>query len=161
MNDEDIRSSFEKIVWVSIGQEPDIRELQESLYEQIAGSVIPPDAKTPSLVFKALRDASKGCNMLLVLDDAWDAQTEKSLSCIDLDNSSRLLVTTRIRGLLKNSAEVELGVLPKEEALKLDALQQPTHTARHRQRSNGSWMRGWRGSRTCAESLGSQVATTE
>jgi hypothetical protein len=119
VNDEDIRSSFEKIVWVSIGQEPDIRELQESLYEQIAGSVIPPDAKTPSLVFKALRDASKGCSMLLVLDDAWDAQTEKSLSCIDPDNSSKLLVTTRIRGLLKNSAEVELGVLPKEEALKL------------------------------------------
>jgi hypothetical protein len=48
------------------------------------------------------------------------------------------------------------GRVAREEAFKLDALQQPTHTARHRQRSNSSWMRGWSGSRKCAASLESQ-----
>ena len=41
-------------------------------------------------------------------------------NCIDTDNvSSRLLVTTRIKGLLKNANDVELGVLPQDEAFKL------------------------------------------
>jgi len=33
--DEDVRRSFEKIVWVSVGQNPNIRELQESVHEQV------------------------------------------------------------------------------------------------------------------------------
>jgi hypothetical protein len=49
------------------------------------------------------------------------------------------------------------GRVAREEALRLDALQQPAHIARHRQRSNSSSMRGWRGSRKCAENLESQL----
>ena len=36
MHEVEVRSSFEKIVWVSVGQEPDIRELQGSIYYQLA-----------------------------------------------------------------------------------------------------------------------------
>ena len=32
IEDEDIRKSFDRIVWVSVGQEPDIRELQDSIH---------------------------------------------------------------------------------------------------------------------------------
>ena len=62
-------------------------------------------------------EAAKKRKCLLVLDDVWDARHERPLNCIDPETSSRLLVTTRIRGLLKNSAEVDLGVLTDEEAL--------------------------------------------
>ena len=120
VQESDIRASFEKIVWVSCGQEPNMHELQESIHEQLCGSAIPPEATSPSLVLEALRDAAKGLNVLLVLDDVWDPLHEKPLNCIDADNeSSRLLVTTRIRGLLKNSNDIELGVLPQGEAFKL------------------------------------------
>ena len=77
VHDEEIRASFEKIVWVSVGQEPDIRELQESIHGQMTGEVIPPSAATPELVQKALRDAAATSKTLLVLDDVWDPKHEK------------------------------------------------------------------------------------
>ena len=119
VHDEVVRASFEKIVWVSVGQEPDIRELQESIHGQMTGEVIPPSAATLELVQRALRDAAKKSKTLLVLDDVWDPKHEKPLNCIDPDNVSRLLVTTRIRGLLKNASEVDVGLLSAGEALKL------------------------------------------
>ena len=111
VHDEEIRSTFEKIVWVSVGQEPDIRELQESIHGQMLCEAIPSSATTLELVQKTLRDAAKRAKTLLVLDDVWDPKHEKPLNCIDPDNASRIVVTTRIRGLLKNVAEVDVGVL--------------------------------------------------
>ena len=119
VKDVQIRAHFEKIVWVSVGQEPDLRELQENIHMQIATAVIPDAASAPPLVMSALRDAAKGFRVLLVLDDIWDPCHEKPLNCICADNGSRLLVTTRIRGLLKNSSEVSVGVLSQNEAFEL------------------------------------------
>ena len=119
VNDAGIRSSFGKIVWVSIGQEPDIRELQESIFVQLTDAALPESANTPALVMAALRSAAKDSSLLLVLDDVWEPKHEKALNCIDQDNSSRLLVTTRVRGLLKNAAEVNVGILSEQEALNL------------------------------------------
>jgi hypothetical protein len=45
------------------------------------------------------------------------------------------------------------GRVEKKEAPKLDALQQPTRTARHRRKSISSWMRALITSRICAWSL--------
>ena len=38
---------------------------------------------------------------------------------IDPDTSSKLMVTTRIRGLIKGGSEVAIGILSQREALKL------------------------------------------
>ena len=38
---------------------------------------------------------------------------------IDLDTSSKLMVTTRIRGLIKGGSEVAIGTLSQVDALKL------------------------------------------
>ena len=119
VRDEVIRGSFEKLVWVSVGQQPDIRELQESIFGQLTRRSIPESAKTPDLVEMAIRDAAKGSKVLLVLDDLWDAKYEKPLNIIDGDNASRLLVTTRIRSLLKNSSEVDVGLLSAANAYSL------------------------------------------
>ena len=56
-----------------------------------------------------LQEACTGKNWLVVLDDVWDVKHEKQLNCIDDSTTSKLFVTTRIRGLLKNSAEVRAG----------------------------------------------------
>ena len=99
VHDEEILSSFEKVVWVSVGLESNIRELQDSIYEQVVGMAIPATATSPGLVLKALADGARRSKILLVLDDVWDARHEKSLNCIDNNTSSKLLITTRIRGL--------------------------------------------------------------
>ena len=119
VHDDQIRAAFSKIVWVSVGQEPDIRELQEAIHEQLLEKGITDSANTPSLVSTALRNAAKGVKVLLVCDDVWDPKHEKPLNCIDGDNGSRLLVTTRIQKLLNNSCEVSVGVLSENDALQL------------------------------------------
>ncbi len=119
VHDEGIRRSFEKILWVSVGQEPDIRELQDSLHHQITKQHLPPAARSAADVVTALRDAARGKRTLLVLDDVWEAKYEKALSCIDPDNDSRCLITSRIKALVKNSVECELGILSEEDAFEL------------------------------------------
>ena len=119
VNDDEVRAAFDYIAWASLGQDPDKRELQSSIHFQITGQELPEAARTDREVMAALQNATKGSKVLLVLDDVWDASHERALNCIDPETDSRLLVTTRIRGLLNNSAEVELGVLPRDEALEL------------------------------------------
>ena len=89
------------------------------MYHQLTGQELPESAKTDRDVMGALKDAATSTNVLLVLDDVWDPNHEKALNFIDPTNDSKLLVTTRIRGLMKNSTEVEMGVLPQDDALKL------------------------------------------
>ena len=119
VHDKEIRRGFQTIVWVSVGKEPDLTELQNSIHFQLTMKKLPEEADDAAGALGALRVAAKGLNVLLVLDDVWEPQHEKPLNCIDPDSASRLLVTTRIRGLLKNSAEVDVGVLSQNDALSL------------------------------------------
>ena len=108
-------------------QEPDIRALSESVHAQLTGEALDAEAaKTPELVRDRLRDVARGAGrVLLVLDDVWDARPIKDLDCLDYDAGgigvgSKLVVTTRIRGLLGDkAAEVNVGNLSKEDALAL------------------------------------------
>ena len=66
MNEKDVRSAFEKILWVSVGQEPDIRELQASLLFQInrqqLSSEIPDDK-----VLSEVKEAARGMKVGVVV----------------------------------------------------------------------------------------------
>ena len=53
----EILSSFEKVVWVSVGQEPDIRGLQNSVHFQLTESFIPDDKTHDDEILHALRNA--------------------------------------------------------------------------------------------------------
>ena len=57
--------------------------------------------------------------ILLILDDVWEAKHERPLNLIDQDTASKLLVTSRIRGIVKGAAEVDVGTLSDKEALDL------------------------------------------
>ena len=49
----------------------------------------------------------------------WEAKFERALNVIDPDTSSKLMVTTRIRGLIKGGCEVAVGTLSQRDALQL------------------------------------------
>ena len=49
----------------------------------------------------------------------WDAKFERALNVIDPDTASKLMVTTRIRGLIKGGCEVAIGILSQHDALQL------------------------------------------
>jgi hypothetical protein len=73
VHDEEIRRAFEVVVWVSVGQEPNLSQLQESIHEQLVKAKLPDNATTPALIAAALRDASRDRKILLVLDDVRQA----------------------------------------------------------------------------------------
>jgi hypothetical protein len=109
-HDTEVRSAFDKIVWISIGQTPDIVALQESIHLQLTGQPIPssvsllPASIIPEQRRAALKAAASGACVLCILDDLWDVSIEKDFNFIDRDAGSALLVSTRIRGLLKHCA---------------------------------------------------------
>ena len=49
----------------------------------------------------------------------WDSQHLKSFDCIDLATPSKLLATTRIKGVMEKAAEVELELLGLQEAVEM------------------------------------------
>ena len=52
-------------------------------------------------------------------DDVWEKKYERPLNVIDPDTPSKVLCTTRIRGLVKGATEVDVGSLSEAEALDL------------------------------------------
>ena len=107
------------ILWISVGQEPDIRELQASLLFQLNKQVLSSEVPNDK-VMGEVKEAAKGLTVLLILDDVWDVRHERPLNIIDdQDTASKLLVTTRIRGIVKGAYEVDVGTLSDKEALDL------------------------------------------
>ena len=68
VNDDEVRSEFEKILWVGVGQEPDVRELRGSLLKRINEQTLKPDLSDNDALAE-VKKAAKGLKCLLVLDD--------------------------------------------------------------------------------------------
>ena len=68
VNDREVRAAFEKILWVSVGQDPDVRELLGSLMKQIDEQTLKPDLSDKEALAE-VKKAAKGLTCLLVLDD--------------------------------------------------------------------------------------------
>ena len=68
VNDREVCAAFEKILWVSVGQEPDVRELLGSLNKQINEQTLQPDLSDRDALAEA-KKAAEGLKCLLVLDD--------------------------------------------------------------------------------------------
>jgi hypothetical protein len=120
VNDPAIRGAFERIGWISVGQAPAIMEMQRSLFFQLTQErLLAKAGDTAETLLHDLQEACKGKHWLVVLDDVWDKVHEKVLNCVDQDSASRLLVTTRIRGLLQGCDEVSLNLLSPSESIDL------------------------------------------
>jgi hypothetical protein len=93
-----VRSAFERIAWVSVGQTPAVMEMQRVLYQQLTAGPMPAkDGANAATQLDDLRAICVGQRWLVVLDDVWEKEHEKLLSCVDTASASKLLVTTRIR----------------------------------------------------------------
>ena len=68
VNDDEVCAAFEKILWVGVGQEPDVRELLGSLMKQINEQTLKPDISDRDALAE-VKKAAKGLKCLLVLDD--------------------------------------------------------------------------------------------
>ena len=123
VQDPMVRRAFDRIGWVSVGQTtptPVLMEMQRMLFQQLTGEALPPkDGATAASQLEQLQAACKGKRWLVVLDDVWDKAASKMLSCIDDASPSKLLVTTRIRGLLQGCDEVSLNLLAPAESVDL------------------------------------------
>jgi hypothetical protein len=73
MQDPEIGTSFEKLLWISVGQEPDIMTCLRVLHFQLKGSHLPASAlENERFAVQAMREACRGVKALIVLDDIWD-----------------------------------------------------------------------------------------
>ena len=122
--DEEVREAFDKICWVSIGQEPDQPALQQTLHIQLTKRPMPDAGRADERVaLEELKDAAKKAAVLLVLDDVWTAAAASPLNFVDGSGSSArqsvVVVTTRVRSLFDGAAEVQCGVLSAQASLEL------------------------------------------
>ena len=65
--DPEIGCAFEKICWVSVGQEPELLQLQKTLHRQLTSKPLPPEAVDHKYALEALVAAGKGKCVLCVL----------------------------------------------------------------------------------------------
>ena len=118
IRDAEVGAAFEKLLWVSVGQEPDILQLLRVLHFQLKSKHLPA-ASMEAEVFavQAMREACRGVKALLVLDDIWDPKHAETLNCVDVEAGSASVVTTRLRNM--SEGEISCGLLTVEESLSL------------------------------------------
>lgn len=108
-----------------MSQSPDLMQLQKRLYQQVHVSNLqmPKNAKSVQSQLTELCRLCVGRVVLVCCDDMWGSSHEQCFACIDTETASRLLVTTRIKGigrfLLQEATEVELELLGLQESVEL------------------------------------------
>lgn len=125
-----VRLWFDRIVWVTLGQTPIISKLQSLAYQQLTGSDLK-DSLTVAEKEAAMTAAMESDRILLVLDDLWNGEDEDHFNFLpavgagsDDCTGSRVLISTRVRGLLKPDrpggvAAVEVGLPSVPEAVRI------------------------------------------
>ena len=106
VRDREVRTMFDKICFLPVGQQPVVRDLYRQLHLQLCEGkpLVDNDA-----CFHALQRACLGQSILLVLDDVWDKNHVEILDCVDPESTSHVLVTSRVSGVAVGAPEVQLG----------------------------------------------------
>ena len=111
--------AFERLCWVTIGQEPDLLALQRTLHIQLCHRPPPEAATTDVRVgLDVLSEAARGVRVLLVLDDIWATEHGALLSFVN-EPKSVTVATTRTHSLVEGAPGVKAELLPAHEALVL------------------------------------------
>jgi WD40 repeat protein len=116
--DSGVRQAFpDGIYWLTIGQTPNLLDLQNQLLRQLTGSREPlttePEAKD------ALRETLEGRAALVVLDDVWNVDHADAFSVTA--PPARLLITTRNNEVLLglDAEEHQVEVLSPSDAVRM------------------------------------------
>jgi hypothetical protein len=121
LQEKAIRAHFSNIYWLVVGADAvdlKFQQLRLLLYKQLSGkSVKADDVLTKDMLVEAMPME----RALVVLDDPWTPEQVRFLNPIENSHAvaHRLLVTTRIRGLVPKATCVELSVMGKDEAVAL------------------------------------------
>ena len=115
--DVDIRTHFEVIVWVTLGQTPVLERMKALIHLQLTGDELAADT-SPEQAKERITVAMRGVCVLLILDDCWEEDHEKALNYVDTTTASKVLITTRIRGL-GGASQLELGLPSEDESVKM------------------------------------------
>ena len=102
---------------MTLGQTPSIDQLRALIHLQVTGEDLSSDA-TPEQAKEQISIAMRNRCILLVLDDVWEPQHELVLNTIDTSTASKVLITTRIKGL-GGASQVELGLPSVEDSVQL------------------------------------------
>ena len=86
-----------------------IAKMQNLCYMQCTGRELSPELSSEEKK-QALQQAMAGKRILLCLDDLWEEQPEAELNFVDIDAGSKVLISTRMKGLLAGAHAVEVGL---------------------------------------------------
>ena len=117
-HDSEVRQAFpDGIYWLTIGQKPNLLDLQNQLLRQLTGSK--ETLTTEQEAKDALREALEGRSALVVVDDAWTIDHADAFSVTA--PPARLLITTRNNEVLVGlgAEEHRVDVLSPSDALKM------------------------------------------
>ena len=119
--DSRIRQYFHIIVWLPLGQTPLIPKLQSLCHMQCTGRELSSELSLDEKK-QALQQAMAGKRILLCLDDLWEEEHEPLFNFVDTDAGSKVLISTRVKGLLAGAHQVEVGLpSPADSAMMLIA----------------------------------------
>ena len=107
--DPDVRQYFEAIIWLPLGQTPMISKLQNLLFMQCMGTELSRELSSDEKK-EALQQAMLGKRVLLCLDDLWEDVHEAELNFADVSAGSKVLISTRMQGLLAGGHQIEVGL---------------------------------------------------
>jgi hypothetical protein len=113
-----VREKFQQMVWVTMGQTPNIPKLQAISYLQLTGVEADKNWSEQELV-QHLKQAYVGKSVLLVLDDAWEKDALGLLSFIDEATPSKLLISSRVQNVLEGGEILNLSVPSDADAVQM------------------------------------------
>lgn len=111
------RKRFSQLVWVSFGQTPILQTCQAVAYFQLTGKELPPTMSTVEHK-QALNNAFANKNVLLILDDVWEREhAEAFVNALDDNTGSKVLLSSRVRGVLEGGTIVDIHLPSDEDAV--------------------------------------------
>jgi hypothetical protein len=117
---ERVRRHFGMVVWLALGQTPNILACQRQLYTQLTGQELAQEASAQEKL-DTIQQAFVGKTVLLVLDDAWDQDIIAKFALIDETTHSRVLISSRVASTLVQSGceIVSIGLPTEADAMQM------------------------------------------
>jgi hypothetical protein len=115
---EVVRNHFDILLWISLGQTPNLDQCQDLMFFQLTGSKLSSELDKAGK-HEAMKQAMEGKAILLCLDDVWDETHPASFVFLDRSTKSRVLISSRTRGALAGARIVQVGYPSEADALQI------------------------------------------
>lgn len=113
---------------VTLGQTPSIANLQSFVLQQLNGTVFSGDEPAEQRIL-TLQHIMNDKNLLMVIDDCWDQEHEKMVNFINADNGSKVLLSSRVRGVVEGDSPDASTILTIQLPSEEDAMRMLASTA--------------------------------